>query len=176
MFEKSLDDDQKRAEYAMTEIQKLYQIERRAREQKLTPEQRHTLRLDESLPILNELGKWIAAQVRTTMPKSPFGKALIYSVGRWDNLMHYLKDGYLEIDNNLVENSIRPTALGKKNYLFAGSHASAQSAAMFYSFFGTCKLNNVDPFTWLKKVLEIIPDYPANKLSDLLPQNLDLSS
>jgi transposase len=175
MVEKSLGDDRKRAEYAMTEIQKLYQIERRAREEKLSPEQRHELRLDESLPILNELGKWMAAQVRTTLPKSPFGKALIYSVGRWDNLMNYLRDGHLEIDNNLVENAIRPTALGRRNYLFAGSHAGAQSAAMFYSFFASCKHNNVDPFTWLKKVLEIIPDYPANKLSDLLPQNLDLS-
>jgi transposase len=102
MVEKSLGDDQKRAEYVMTEIQKLYQIERRAREQKLSPEQRHELRLDESLPILNELGKWMAAQVRTTLPKSPFGKTLIYSVSRWDNLMNYLRDGYLEIDNNLV--------------------------------------------------------------------------
>lgn len=175
MVEKSLGDDQKRAEYAMTEIQKLYHIERRAREQGLTAEQRHKLRLDESLPILNELGKWMAAQVRTTLPKSPFGKALIYSIGRWDNLMNYLKDGYLEIDNNLVENAIRPTAIGRRNYLFAGSHAGAQSAAMFYSFFGTCRHNNVDPFTWLKKVLEIIPDYPANKLADLLPQNLKLS-
>lgn len=175
MFEKALGEDQKRAGYAMTEIQKLYHIERRAREQGLTPEQRHELRLNESLPILNELGKWMAAQVRTTLPRSPLGKALIYSIGRWDNLMNYLKDGYLEIDNNLVENAIRPTALGRKNYLFAGSHAAAQSAAMFYSFFGTCKNNNVDPFTWLKRVLEIIPDYPANKLSDLLPQNLDLS-
>ena len=175
MVEKSLGDDQKRAEYAMTEIQKLYHIEHLAREQKLSPEQRHELRLNESLPILNELGKWMAAQVRTTTPKSPFGKALIYSIGRWDNLMNYLKDGYLEIDNNLVENAIRPTALGRRNYLFAGSHAGAQSAAMFYSFFATCKHNNVDPFTWLKKVLEIIPDYPANKLSDLLPQNLVLS-
>jgi transposase len=174
MVEKSLGDDQKRAEYAMTEIQKLYQIERRARDQQLSSEQRHELRLDESLPILNELGKWMAAQVRTTLPKSPFGKALIYSVSRWDNLMNYLRDGHLEIDNNLVENAIRPTALGRKNYLFAGSHAGAQSAAMFYSFFASCKHNNVDPFTWLKKVLEIIPDYPANKLSDLLPQNLDL--
>jgi len=175
MFEKALDDDQKRAGYVMTEIQKIYHIERRAREQGLSPEQRHELRLDESLPILNELGKWMAAQVRTSLPKSPFGKALIYSIGRWDNLMNYLRDGYLEIDNNLVENAIRPTALGRKNYLFAGSHAGAQSAAMFYSFFGTCKNNHVDPFTWLKKVLEIIPDYPAKKLSDLLPQNLDLS-
>ena len=175
MVEKSLSDDQKRAGYAMTEIQKLYHIERRARELNLSPEQRHELRLNESLPILNELGKWMAAQVRTTTPKSPFGKALIYSIARWDNLMNYLKDGYLEIDNNLVENAIRPTALGRRNYLFAGSHAGAQSAAMFYSFFATCKHNNVDPFIWLKKVLEIIPDYPANKLSDLLPQNLDLS-
>ncbi len=175
MFEKALGDDQKRAEYAMTEIQKLYHIERRARQQGLSAEQRHELRLEESLPIMNELGKWMAAQVRTTLPKSPFGKALVYSVSRWDNLMNYLKDGYLEIDNNLVENAIRPTALGRRNYLFAGSHAGAKSAAMFYSFFASCKHNNVDPFTWLKKVLEIIPDYPANKLSDLLPQNLDLS-
>jgi len=175
MYEKSLGDDKKRAEYAITEIQKLYHIERRAREQELSAEQRHKLRLDESLPIMNELGKWMAAQVRTTLPKSPFGKALIYTVSRWDNLMNYLKDGYLEIDNNLVENAIRPTALGRRNYLFAGSHTGAQSAAMFYSFFATCKHNNVDPFTWLKKVLEIIPDYPANKLSDLLPQNLNLS-
>jgi transposase len=175
MFEKALSDDQKRAGYAMTEIQKLYHIERHARQQGFTPEQRHELRLNESLPIMNELGKWIAAQVRTTTPKSPFGKALSYSVGRWDNLMNYLKDGYLEIDNNLVENAIRPTALGRRNYLFAGSHAGAQSAAMFYSFFATCRHNNVDPYAWLKRVLEIIPDYPANNLSDLLPQNLDLS-
>jgi len=173
-FEKSLSDDRKQAEHAMEEIQKLYHIERKARDQKLSPEQRHELRLDESLPILNALGTWMAEQVRTTLPKSPFGKALIYSVSRWDNLMVYLKDGHLEIDNNLVENSIRPNALGRRNHLFAGSHAGAQKAAMFYSFFGTCKMNNVDPFTWFKTVLEIIPDYPANKLVDLLPQNLDL--
>lgn len=173
-FEKSLSDDRKRSEYAMEEIQKLYLVERKARDQKLSQEQRHELRLDESLPILNELGKWMVAQARTTLPKSPFGKALIYSVSRWDNLMAYLKDGYLEIDNNLVENAIRPNALGRKNHLFAGSHAGAQRAAMFYSFFGTCKLNDVDPFKWIKTTLEIIPDYSANKLVDLLPQNLEL--
>lgn len=174
MFEKSLSDDRKRSEYAMEEIQKLYLVERKARDQKLSPEQRHELRLDESLPILNSLGSWMAEKVRTTLPKSPFGKALIYSVSRWDNLMAYLKDGHLEIDNNLVENTIRPNALGRKNHLFAGSHAGAQRGAMFYSFFGTCKLNDVDPFKWMKTVLEIIADYPANKLVDLLPQNLDL--
>jgi len=153
-IEKSLSDDRKRAGYAMQEIQKLYMIER--------------------LPILNALGTWMAEQIKTTLPKSPFGKALIYSVSRWDNLLAYLKDGHLEIDNNLVENAIRPNALGRKNHLFAGSHAGAQKAAMFYSFFGTCKMNDVDPYAWFKTVLEIIPDYPANKLVDLLPQNLDL--
>lgn len=173
-FEKSLSDDRKRAEYALQEIRKLYQIERKARDKKLSPEQRHELRLNESLPILNALGTWMAEQIKTTLPKSPFGKALIYSVSRWDHLMAYLKDGNLEIDNNLCENAIRPNALGRKNHLFAGSHAGAQKAAMFYSFFGTCKMNDVDPFTWFKTVLGIIPDYPANKLVDLLPQNLDL--
>jgi transposase len=173
-YEKSLSDDRKRAEYAMQEIQKLYIVERKARGQGLSAELRHELRLDESLPILNALGSWMAEQIKTTLPKSPFGKALIYSTSRWDNLMAYLKDGHLEIDNNLVENAIRPNALGRRNHLFAGSHAGAQKAAMFYSFFGTCKMNDVDPFTWFKTVLRIIPDYPANKLVDLLPQNLDL--
>jgi hypothetical protein len=125
----------------------------------------------------------MASQVRTTLPKSPFGKALIYSVSRWDNLMNYLRDGYLENDNkpclskccdNLVENAIRPTALGVTTCLLDPT-PEHRSVAMFYSFFASCKYNNVDPFTWLKKVLEIIPDYPANKLSDLLPQNPDLS-
>jgi transposase len=73
--------------------------------------------------------------------------------------------------DNLVENAIRPNALGRKNYLFAGSHEGAQRAAMFYSFFGTCKRNNINPFEWLKDVLERIPTYKVNKLDKLLPQN-----
>ena len=102
------------------------------------------------------------------------GKATAYCIDRWDNLIAYLNDGSLEIDNNLAENAIRPIALGRKNYLFAGSERGAQRAAMFYSFFGTCKKNNVNPFDWLKKVLEVIPNYKVNQLSDLLPQNLKL--
>jgi hypothetical protein len=83
--------------------------------------------------------------------------------------MRYIEDGRYEIDNNLIENSIRPVALGRKNYLFAGSHEAAQYAAMMYSFMGTCKINNVEPFAWLRQVLSVIPDYPANKLEELLP-------
>ena len=173
-FEKALEYDKPRAEYAMQMFQKLYAIEQKARDENLAPEQRHELRLDHSLPILNELGKWIVTTYKEALPKSPMGKATAYCIERWDNLIAYLNDGSLEIDNNLAENAIRPIALGRKNYLFAGSERGAARAAMFYSFFGTCKKNNVNPFDWLKKVLEVIPNYKVNKLSDLLPQNLEV--
>ena len=173
-FEKALGYDKQNAEYAMGLFQEIYAVERKAREDNLAPGQRHALRLDEALPLLNELGKWISETYKTVLPKSPLGKAMGYCIPRWDNLMNYLKDGSLEIDNNLAENAIRPIALGRKNYLFAGSNRGAERAAMFYSFFGTCKKNNVNPFDWLKKVLEVIPEHKANKLEELLPQNLSL--
>jgi transposase len=173
-FEKALDYDKLKAEYAMGMFQKLYAIEQKAREENLAPQQRHELRLDHSLPILNEFGKWIVETYKTELPKSALGKALAYCIPRWDNLLAYLNDGSLEIDNNLAENAIRPIALGRKNYLFAGSERGAERAAMFYSFFGTCRKNNINPFDWLKKVLEIIPDYKVNQLTDLLPQKLKL--
>ena len=173
-FEQALDYDREKAGSVMQKIQELYAIEREAREAGLSPAQRKELRLDKSLPVMNELGKKIAELNKTAIPKSPMGIALNYATQRWDNLLNYLYDGSLEIDNNWVENAIRPCTLGRKNYLFAGSHEGAKRAAMFYSFFGTCKKNNVNPYEWLKRVLEIIPEYPANKIGDLLPQNLKL--
>ncbi|NPD48278.1 IS66 family transposase [Lentimicrobium sp. S6] len=170
-FEKALDYDQKKAEYAMGMFQKIYAIERKAKDDQLSPKERYDLRLEESLPLLNELGKWIADSYKTVLPKSPIGKAMAYCIPRWDFLLNFLKDGSLEIDNNGVENAIRPLALGRKNYLFAGSERGAQRAAMFYSFFGTCKKNNINPFDWLKHVLNIIPEYKVNRLHELLPQN-----
>ncbi|WP_430937390.1 IS66 family transposase [Saccharicrinis sp. 156] len=173
-FEKALPYDKKQAEYAMGMFQKLYSVERKAREQGMLPTERHALRLDESLPLMNELGKWMVETYKSANPKSPLGTATAYCIERWDNLLAYLNDGNLEIDNNLAENAIRPITLGRKNYLFAGSNRGAERAAMFYSFFATCKKNNVNPFEWLKKVLEIIPTYKVNRLADLLPQNLEL--
>ena len=173
-FDKSIPYDKKRAEYAMEMFQKLYAVEQKAREQNLSPEQRHTLRLDEALPVMNELGKWIVKTYKTTEPKTPLGKATAYCIARWDSLLAYLEDGSLEIDNNLAENAIRPITLGRKNYLFAGSNRGAERAAMMYSFFGTCKKNDVNPNEWLRKVLEVIPTYKVNRLTDLLPQNLEL--
>lgn len=173
-FEKALDYDKPRAEYAMDMFQKLYNIERQAREGKMSSQERYTLRLDHALPVLNELGKWVVETYKTVLPKSAMGKATAYCIPRWDKLINYLNDGSLEIDNNLAENAIRPIALGRKNYLFAGSERGAERAAMFYSFFGTCKKNNVNPFNWLKHVLEVIPEHKVNRLEELLPQNLKL--
>src|SRR5215211_3405700 len=106
-----------------------------------------------------------------TLPKSAIGKALGYSIERWNELMMYTSDGKLNIDNNPVENSIRPVAIGRKNYLFAGSHEAAQRSAMLYSLLGTCKLNGINPIVWLTDVLKRLPSHQINKVQDLLPQN-----
>ncbi|SDC42650.1 Transposase [Pedobacter soli] len=138
-FEKALDNDQARAQKALLMIQQLYAVERRVKDAKLNAEQTKECRLAESLSVINELGKWIFEEIKNTLPKSQIGKAMAYVYARWDALSAYLYDGNLHIDNNLVENAIRPVALGRKNYLFAGSHEAAQRAAMIYSFFAICK-------------------------------------
>lgn len=146
-------------------------MEAQARENKLNSEERKALRLEQSLPIINDFGKWIAQEVKSTLPKSSIGKAMRYSIQRWDSLSAYLYDGMLEIDNNLVENAIRPVALGRKNYLFAGSHDAAQRAAMIYSFFAICKKHEVNPFQWLKHTLENIMSINHKEVRNLYPQN-----
>ena len=109
---------------------------------------------------------------KSVLPKSAIGQALHYSLERFDKLVLYTTDGNLHIDNNLVENAIRPVAVGRKNYLFAGSHNGARRAAMLYSFLGTCKINGVNPFEWLKTTLEKIPAHPVNKIEELLPRKV----
>lgn len=168
-FEHALDNDRTRAEYALKEIQELYHIERFARENRFTHVERFELRQEESISILNNLHRWLKENILQVTPQSAIGKALSYSLQRWDKLMIYASDGRLEIDNNLVENSIRPIAIGRKNYLFAGSHDAAKRAAMIYSLLGTCKLKGVEPFAWLKNVFEVLPDWKFNRLEELLP-------
>lgn len=156
----------------MQEIQKLYTIERKLAD--LSAEERHALRLEEALPIINDLGQWMHRERNAVLPKSLIGKAIEYCTKLWASLMTYLENGNYHIDNNAIENKIRPVALGRKNYLFAGSHNGAQKTAMFYTFFACCKLNNVNPDKWLNKTLEVIADYPCNKLQDLFPGTLDV--
>ena len=168
-FEKAKENDLKRAEYVLERMQKLYMVEREAREKNMLFEQRKELRSEQSLPILNELEKWMKEQLPDILPKSSIGQAITYTLGLWNRLTRYIENGQVEIDNNLIENSIRPVALGRKNYLFAGSHEAAQQAAMIYSFLGTCKINKVEPLSWLKDVLQRIQDHSIQKLDELLP-------
>lgn len=103
---------------------------------------------------------------------STIGQTLYYGLQRWDKLNLCTTDDYLKIDNNLVENAIRPMAIGRKNYLFAGSHNGALWVAMFYSFPGTCKINHVYSFEWLMDVLIRIQEYPIKNLHQLRPHGM----
>lgn len=171
-FDEAKDNDLARAEYVLTQMQKLYAIERQARDNDLTPEQRYALRQERSLLILTELKSWMLENYKSVLPKSTIGQALHYSLERFDKLMIYASNGKLEIDNNLVENAIRPVAIGRKNYLFAGSHNGARRAAMLYSLLGTCKINNANPFEWLRLTLDKIAVHPVNRLHELLPNKM----
>lgn len=173
-FEKALVAGDKEAAYAMDLFQKLYAVEREAKEANLNAAQRKELRLEKSLPVFNVFANWIEKTRTQCLPQSLLAKAIGYYIGRAESLRVYLYDGNLEIDNNLAENAIRPIALGRKNYLFAGSDNGAKRAAMMYSFFATCKKQEVNPYQWLHRVLEIIPSYKVNKLADLLPGTLEL--
>lgn len=180
MFNEALPNDRVRAEHVLSQMQKLYAVERKCKEENLSFEQIKSVRQIESVPVLQELGQWMKEEYRKSVakesevtPKSAIGQALAYSVQRWETLSRYTENGMLKIDNNPVENSIRPVALGRKNYLFAGSHEAAQRSAMLYSLLGTCKLHGIEPYHWLKTVLEKIADHPINRISELLPHRFN---
>ena len=157
------------AAVALDYFGQLYNIEKQLRDHNATIEQIQQIRQAKSLPILQRLFNWATEQYPKALPKSSFAKALYYLLQRKKKLKAYCADGRINIDNNLVENSIRPLALGRKNYLFAGSHDAAQRIAMMYSFFATCKKNEVNPVIWLKAVLDKIAEHPINRIEELLP-------
>lgn len=162
--------DRKRAEHALKVYRLLYDIEKCCCD--MSSNQRKEYRDEHSRPILEAFKKWLDEQAIVVLPKSPMGKAVGYAIRQWHKLIRVLDDGRLEMDNNLVENKIRPLALGRKNYLFAGSHDAAQRIAMMYSFFATCKANDVNPFEWLKITLDKIPDHPVNRVHELFPAKI----
>lgn len=168
-FEHAKDNHKVLAEHVLTEMQKLYAVERACREAQLSYKDRKKERQEKSIPVLKSLGTWMQEEYTKVNPKSTLGEALFYSISRWDKLSAYAEDGMLEIDNNLVENAIRPVAVGRKNYLFAGSHEAAKRSAMMYSFMASCKKNEVNPYEWLSDVLTRISDHPVNKIEELLP-------
>jgi hypothetical protein len=161
--------DQHLAKQAIAFIGQLYDIERYCRENNLSNQQRLEERSTHAAPIMAEFKQWLDDNASVSVPKSPIRKAIGYTLNLWTRLERYLENGEIEIDNNLIENTIRPIALGRKNYLFAGSHDAAQNAAMIYSFMATCKLNNVNPYKWLEDVLNVINETKVSDLDSLLP-------
>ena len=171
-FEHALDNDREHATIILRWIQQLYDIERDAKKKQLLPEEIKALRLDKALPIINLIGKYITQERSQVLPQSPMGKAFAYCTDRWTTLSNYILNGQLNMDNNLVENAIRPLALGRKNYLFAGSHEAAEDIAMYYSFFATCRLHNINPEKWLTYALQRLTDAKPSEYINLLPSNI----
>ena len=167
-FDQALDNDRQRASHVLKQIGLLYQIEERAREEHMTAEQRQALRQKEALPIFTDLHQWLDKQYDLLTPKSSIAKAVSYALQMFPRMAHYLQDGRIEIDNNLIENKIRPLALGRKNYLFAGNHEAAQRNAIMYSLLGSCLVNNHDPYVWLTNTLLKINSTKASELYTLL--------
>jgi transposase len=171
-FKQALDNHADVANEILNYIQQLYAIERHAKENQYSFDQRKQIRQEQSKPILQNIKTRLDQLSESNiLPSTALGKAIAYTLKFWPNLIRYVDYGFVEIDNNLIENSIRPIALGRKNYLFAGSHDSAQRSAMMYSLFGTCILNGVNPTEWLLDVFNRIKDHPINKIHELLPYN-----
>lgn len=170
-FHDALGNDKKHAKHFIEQLQLLYKLEQDLRDENASEELILERRKEVAVPVLDQLFLWLKETLPQTTPAELIGKAIRYALPRWDKLMQYTTNGLLQIDNNLVENQIRPVALGRKNYLFCGSHESAQRAAIIYSLLGTCKLNGINPHEWLNDVLIKLPSRKINNIDDLLPQN-----
>jgi hypothetical protein len=145
----------------------LYDIEREVAD--LPPDARRTIRQSRAGPIADALRQWLLAQRQKVPDGSATAKAIDYSLHRWIALTRYLDDGELPIDNNWVENQIRPIAIGRSNWLFAGSLRAGQRAAAVMSLLHSARLNGHDPYVYLKDVLERLPTQPASRIDELLP-------
>lgn len=153
-------------------IGELYFIEKEIRGK--TPQQRQDIRRARAGPKLEDLQQRLRSTLSQISRKSNLAKSIHYALARWDALVRYVDDGLLEIDNNPIERQIRPIALGRKNYLFAGSDAGGNRAAMMYSLLNTARLNGIDPEAYLAKVLATIADHPVNCVDELLPWNIEM--
>lgn len=171
-FVDALETDRKHATEAIVYIRKLYEVESKADEANLSPDERKAKRLEISYPTIQVFEKWMLDTYPTVLPKSKIGMAISYTYTLLPRLSRYVNDGRINIDNNLIENAIRPLALGRKNWLFCGNDASAYRAAIVYSLISTCKNAGIEPRIWMEDVLTKIPYYlrDGKDLSELLPR------
>ena len=158
---------------ALERIARLYAIEKEIRGR--PPDERRGVRNTRSRPLLESLKQWFEETLGKLSRKSDTAMAVRYALGRWEALLRFCDDGRIEIDNNAAERALRVVALGRKNFLFAGSDGGGESAAAIYSLLGTAKLNGIDPESYLRNVLSRIADHPINRIEELLPWNVAAS-
>lgn len=163
--------DRAKANEVLELMGQLYKLEQDMRDEGLDWGQRTVRRQQEAVPVLKQIEEWMKEHSPKVLPKSPLGQAIAYTLPRWKGLSAYAQHGQIEIDNNLVENAIRPLAIGRKNYLFAGSHDAAEMTAAMYSFMATCKKNGVNELEWLTDVFQRIQSHKQKDLYQLLPNN-----
>ena len=158
------------AQEALERIAALYAIESEIRGR--PPDERREIRQTRARPLLESFHQWLESCLTQLSQKSDTTAAVKYALGRWEALTRYAEEGGLEIDNNAAERALRAVALGRKNYLFAGSDTGGERAAILYSLIGTAKLNGLDPESYLRDVLSRLPDHPISRIEELLPWNV----
>ena len=155
------------AGFALEQFAKVYDIEREVKE--LGADQRQAVREQHSKPILDALHEWMTLQRQKLPDSTATAKALDYSLRRWTALMRFIDDGQLPVDNNWIENQIRPIAIGRANWLFAGSLRAGQRAAAVMSLVQSARMNGLDPYVYLRDVLTRLPTHKASQIEELLP-------
>jgi transposase len=159
---------------AVERIAPLYAIEKEIRGR--SPDTRREIRNARARPLLDAMHSWLEVSLSKLSRKSDTAAAIHYALARWSTLMRYCDDGRIEIDNSAAERALRAVAVGRRNYLFAGSDAGGDRAAVFYSLIGSAKLNGLDPEAYLREVLGRINDHPIHHIEELLPWNLAKSN
>lgn len=162
--------DPPRCKEILSFIGELFSIERYAKEKELSPEEHTQIRNERARPILEKLGRLLKLTKQETLPKSPLNLAANYALNQWQELNRYLDDPRLRLDNNPIEQQIRPIAVGRNNWLFAGSKNGADRAAIFFSLINSCKLQNINPWQYLNDVMKKLETHPQSKIAELTPR------
>ena len=158
--------------WLVRQIQQLYRMEAQLREHRAGPRLRQALRASQSRPIVERIERALVRLKSSGryLPQSLLGGAIDYTLGQWPTLEVYLTDGRIEIDNNLVENAIRPTAIGKKNWLFVGDAQAGERSAIIYTVIESCRRRGLDPYAYLRKVLTRLPHMTNRQIPEVTPQ------